>query len=135
MRNMELFRQRKDPWIAQAIALWRKGMTQEEIAPIVGMGRTSVSYAIMTVTTSEDRKSRRGNRTHGPRGRSHTDLSVEETSDIGLEYQRKLRAVEVPTWVKRCGLAEDYRACAAEKDEFAAASMVRGLLRDMRISL
>ena len=135
MRKMELFRQRKDPWIAQAIALWRQGMTQEEIAPIVGMGRTSVSYAIMTVTTSEERKSRRGNRTQGTRGRSHSDLSVEETSGVGVEYQRKLRAVEVPTWVKRCGLSEDYRACAAEKDEFAAASMVRRLLRDMRISL
>ena len=40
--------------------------------------------------------------------------------------------IQVPFWVERAALGDEYRELAAKQDEFAAASHCRALLREMR---
>ena len=51
------------------------------------------------------------------------------------EFKAKMRAgrrgVEVPLWVERAGLVDDYVMVAKERDEFAAARHCRRLVAEM----
>ena len=51
-----------------------------------------------------------------------------------LKVRTKVDLSAVPLWVVRVGLADDFLDILDDKDEFAAASHCRALLREMRAS-
>lgn len=52
--------------------------------------------------------------------------------DFKAKLRAGIRGVEVPAWVERAGLVDDYVSVARESDEIDAAAHCRRLLRELR---
>jgi hypothetical protein len=115
------------------VTLYRAGLTIAAICPIVSKRRSAVGAVILATVPHAERSALRlvRKRTRG-RSRSGPKRTVFETSREGRLLNIRLNKVAVPRWVPQA-LANDYRERALLFDEFAAASMVRGLLNDERL--
>lgn len=110
-------------WKARAIELWRCGNTVRAIAGVVHKREGAVGKVIADAIPLAERNARRGNKNGLPRG---------DVSKAAIKHMRRLNSVEVPPWVPD-DLEGEFRELTCSADEFHAASVVRGLLRDMRL--